>query len=70
MFAGHAHGGQFCLPFLGGLYAPGQGILPQYTDGIYSKGQSPYLMVTRGLGNSTFPFRLGNRPEIAVLTLQ
>lgn len=67
MFAGHAHGGQFRLKPFGGLYAPGQGILPQYTAGVYGSG--PYLVVNRGLGNSTFPFRFNNPPEIVVVDL-
>ncbi len=67
MFAGHAHGGQFILPFIGGLYAPGQGVLPKYYSGFY--GDSPKLLVSRGLGNSSFPQRLFNRPDIVSLTI-
>lgn len=65
---GHTHGGQFRLPFLGGLYAPGHGIFPEYDGGIYTKNQTN-MIVSRGLGNSAFPFRLNNRPEIVVVTL-
>ncbi|WP_242837248.1 metallophosphoesterase [Alkaliphilus transvaalensis] len=67
-FSGHAHGGQIRLPFIGGLVAPGQGILPQYTEGVYTEGNSN-LVVSRGLGNSLFPQRLFNRPEIIVVQL-
>ncbi len=67
-FSGHAHGGQFRLPLIGGLYAPGQGVLPRYTAGLYRAGDTD-LYVSRGLGNSRFPFRLGNRPELVVATL-
>ncbi len=67
--SGHAHGGQIRLPFIGGLYAPGQGARPEYTSGLYEIGEGSMMYVNRGLGNSVFPFRLFNRPEIAVLTI-
>lgn len=63
MLSGHAHGGQFILPFLGGLFAPGQGILPKFYGGLYT-GTKNHLIVSRGLGNSGFPLRLFNRPDI------
>ena len=66
---GHTHGGQFRLPRLGGLYAPGQGLLPPYDGGLYRRGEA-LLLVSRGLGNSLFPLRLGNRPELVLLTLR
>ncbi len=68
VFSGHAHGGQIRLPFIGGLVAPGQGFFPRYTNGFYTHGSS-VLVVSRGLGNSVFPQRLFNRPEIVVVTL-
>lgn len=68
MFSGHAHGGQFIFPFIGGLYAPGQGIFPKYYRGIHKKNNST-LIVSRGLGPSRFPQRLFNRPEIISLEI-
>lgn len=68
-FSGHAHGGQFRIPFVGGLIAPGQGFFPKFTAGIHEKEQSK-LVISRGLGNSILPFRLFNLPEIVVVTLQ
>ena len=68
VICGHAHGGQFRLPGIGGLYAPGQGVLPQYTSGLYKLGHT-IMAVSRGLGNSSFPLRLGNPPELSVITL-
>lgn len=68
-FSGHAHGGQFRIPFVGGLIAPGQGFFPEFTAGIHEKEQSK-LVISRGLGNSILPLRLFNLPEIVVVTLQ
>lgn len=69
IFSGHAHGGQFRLPFLGGLIAPDQGWLPDYTAGQYHKDYA-VMVVSRGLGNSIIPQRLFNRPEIVIVTLE
>ena len=64
---GHAHGGQFRL-FRQGLFAPGQGLFPQYSSGVHIKGATA-MVVSRGLGHSEFPLRLNNRPELVKLTL-
>lgn len=69
VLAGHAHGGQFRLPGIGGLWAPGQGLFPEYDAGLYQQGGTA-MAVSRGLGNSLFPFRVNNRPEIVAITLQ
>jgi uncharacterized protein len=68
VFSGHAHGGQFRLPFIGGLIAPDQGLFPTYTSGTY-KLDNTTMIVNRGLGNSIIPLRIFNRPEIVVVTL-
>lgn len=69
VLCGHAHGGQVRLPLVGGLYAPEQGVLPTYTAGVHGKHDTR-MIVSRGLGNSGFPFRFGNRPEVAIITLK
>ena len=68
VLTGHAHGGQFRIPFVGGLYAPAQGAFPKYDSGLYTKGTTN-MIVSRGLGNSAFPFRINNTPEIVIVTL-
>lgn len=69
VFSGHAHGGQFRLPFLGGFIAPDQGLFPEYTEGMHTLNQTT-MVVSRGLGNSIIPLRVFNRPELVVVTLQ
>lgn len=68
VLSGHAHGGQFRLPFIGGLVAPNQGLFPKYDAGLYTKGDTN-MIVCRGLGNSIIPIRFNNRPEIVLLEL-
>ena len=69
VLTGHAHGGQFRLPLIGGLIAPNQGLFPKYDDGLYSEGNTN-MIVSRGLGNSIIPFRFNNRPEVVLLELK
>lgn len=68
VLSGHAHGGQFRLPYVGGLFAPGQGFFPRYDGGLYTDG-STNMVVSRGIGNSIVPIRFNNRPEIVLLEL-
>ena len=69
ILTGHAHGGQFRLPLIGGLIAPNQGLFPKYNDGLYSEGNTN-MIVSRGLGNSIIPFRFNNRPEVVLIELK
>ena len=70
VLAGHAHGGQWRIPFVNqGVYAPHQGIWPQYTSGLHEFG-STKLIVSRGLttDNTRVP-RIFNRPEMLVIDI-
>lgn len=69
VLCGHAHGGQWRVPFTGiGVYAPGQGLFPKLTAGVHTFGKTK-VVISRGLGNSQCPLRLFNRPELVVVKL-
>ena len=71
VISGHAHGGIVRLPFTDGLLGTDRKLVPTWTAGVYTLGDST-LFVSRGLGNNTVPihgFRLFNRPDLAVLEL-
>lgn len=68
MLSGHAHGGLVRIPLAGGLVAPKQGLFPKYDKGMYDfKGFR--LIVSAGLGDTGYFFRINNPPEIAVIDL-
>ena len=69
VLTGHAHGGQVRIPWLGGVVAPNQGLFPKYDGGIYTQGDTS-MLVSRGIGNSAFPFRVNNRPEVLLIELK
>ena len=69
VLSGHAHGGQFRLPFIGGMYAPAQGLFPEYYEGSY-KSENTEMIVSRGIGNSIIPIRFNNRPEVILIELK
>jgi len=68
--SGHAHGGQWRIGPVNGVWAPGQGLLPKYAGGLYSFEGGGKLLVSRGLalGNTWVP-RFGNPPELCVLDI-
>lgn len=69
VLSGHAHGGQWRIPGLAdqGLYAPDQGIFPEFTGGQRERGGMVQI-VSRGLAKPLrmvlIP-RIFNRPEIS-----
>lgn len=69
ILSGHAHGGQFRIPIIGGLYAPNQGFFPKYDNGSFIKKETT-MIVSRGIGNSVIPFRINNSPQLVVVRLE
>lgn len=69
VLSGHAYGGQIRLPLIGGVIAPHQGFFPELTEGVHNRKQTQ-LIISRGLGNSLFPQRVFNQPELVVITLK
>jgi len=69
VFTGHAHGGQVILPLVGSLFAPNQGLFPKYTKGLIEKDNTK-MIVSRGVSNSSFPYRINNKVEIIIAILK
>ena len=67
--SGHGHGGLIRLPFTDGLVSVERTLFPSFTAGFY-EANGGEVFVSRGLGNSGPSFRLFNRPQVAVLTLE
>ena len=53
------------LPFVGGVYGPNQGLFPKYDCGLYQKDKTK-MIISAGLGNSLFPLRIFDNPQIVV----
>lgn len=70
VLSGHAHGGQWRIPFvLNGVYAPNQGIFPKYAGGFYSFTEMDFI-VSRGLARETTKIpRIFNRPELVFIDI-
>lgn len=73
ILSGHAHGGQWRIPFIleQGLYAPDQGLFPDYTTGQYEYGNCTHI-ISRGLARHMrmiFIPRIFNRPELSVIDI-
>ncbi len=68
MLSGHTHGGQMNVEILNHSFNPVQFLTP-YTYGIYRHGAAT-AYVTRGIGTTTLPSRVGAPPEVALLRLK
>lgn len=70
VFSGHAHGGQMKIPFTEkSLYAPNQGLSPEYIDGIYIRGKTE-MIVSPGLSNEFMIPRFKNPGKIYFVNIK
>lgn len=67
--SGHVHGGIAKLPFLGGVISPRLTLFPKYDGGLFTKGETN-MVISRGLGSHTLPFRLFNPCELVIIDLK
>lgn len=68
VLAGHTHGGQVVLPFVGALVVPLDND-KKYRYGLFYKNNTP-VIVSAGLGTSLLPVRFNNLPEIVVIEFE
>jgi predicted MPP superfamily phosphohydrolase len=66
--AGHTHGGQVRLPFIGSPVVPSR-FGQRYARGRIREGEK-LLYVTTGVGTSIIPVRFGVPPEYAILSVR
>jgi len=68
VLSGHVHGGIVRIPGGKGILSPNIRFFPKYDGGIFEE-ESATMIVSRGLGIHTIPFRLFNPGEIVVIEL-
>lgn len=69
ILSGHTHGGEIQIPFIGALFPLPTDLPHSFDKGLFHRNDV-MLYITSGLGNIGSRMRLGNPPEIAVITIQ
>lgn len=69
ILAGHMHGGQVRLPFIGAVISSRDGFFPKYNKGLYNI-ENRKLYIDSGLGNGKFPIRIFNRIQISYIEVK
>lgn len=74
VLSGHVHGGIMVLPFIGGVVSPRLTLFPKYDGGRFdmknADGTDSTMLVSRGLGSHTIPFRIFNPLELVVFEIK
>ncbi|MGN2369214.1 metallophosphoesterase [Clostridium cagae] len=70
ILAGHSHGGQVKIPFLGEIVTPP--LAEKYKDRLYNLNtqRNTQLYVNSGIGNTKMPFRFMNVPEVSIFEIK
>lgn len=69
ILSGHIHGGMIRLPILGGMLSPMIRFFPKYDKGLYEK-DGKCMVLSGGLGNHTYKFRVNNIPEVNYIVIK
>lgn len=70
VLSGHVHGGVFRIPFWNrGIISPAVKFFPKYDGGLFEEGDS-HMILSRGLGSHTVPFRLFNPGDLIFLQFE
>ncbi len=66
--AGHTHGGQVVIPFIGPIIVPSK-FGKKFASGYFDE-DGKKMIVTKGLGTSVLPIRFNCTPEIVVIEFE
>lgn len=70
VLSGHTHNGVVALPWGQAIYAPSQGLFPQYARGCFEIDDSTTIIISAGLAGSRGIPRIFNPPEIVKVSLK
>ena len=69
VLSGHVHGGIMRLPLLGGVISPSYRLFPKYDGGVFRENGA-VMLLGRGMGSHTIPFRFFNPAQLYAVTLK
>ncbi len=69
VLSGHTHGGQLSIAGLQALYVPNQGFFPRFDAGKFLSKHTT-MIISKGIGTSVLPVRIGAMPEVVRVTLR